>query len=105
MVVPTNLNPLLIKSLLMASDSGVLEGISVIFFQLFRTGLPFTNCHMYLSKLPNSFCTFRNALALVTAALILILFLMISELVSNRATAFSEYLEIFRASKLSKALL
>ena len=68
MVLPTNLNPRRLKSLLMASDAGVLGGTFPIDFQAFCFGSLPTNPQVYLSKLPNSSCTTRNIFAFWTAA-------------------------------------
>src|SRR6185436_14043253 len=67
MVDPTKLKPRCLRSLLNLSDSGVLAGICRIDAQRFARGLPSTNCQQYLSKLPNSFWTARNARAFLTA--------------------------------------
>jgi hypothetical protein len=64
-VLPTNLKPRLIKSLLSASDSFVVGAISFNDFHLFTIGLPPTKRQMYLSKLPNSFCTSQKAFGIV----------------------------------------
>src|SRR3989338_3393172 len=68
MVLPANLKPRRFNSLLIASDSGVLAGISARLRQALCHGLPSTKRQMKASKLPNSFCTSRNFCALVTAA-------------------------------------
>src|SRR5699024_448729 len=60
MTGPTNLNPRFFKSLLNNADSFVDAGTSSCDFQSFKIGFPSTNCHTYLSKLPNSSCTFTN---------------------------------------------
>src|SRR5512135_2956195 len=89
----------------MASDTGELHGISVVLFHAFRTGIPSTNRQMYPSKLPNSFRTRRNALALPTAARILSRFLMIPGSESSIETSLSENRETAAASKFRKAFL
>ena len=67
-VEPTNLKSGFLKSLLIVSHSFIVAGISFNDFQLFcRVKLP-TNSQIYLSKLPNSFCTSKNTLAFVTEA-------------------------------------
>ena len=63
MVDPTNLKPRRKRSLLIASDSVVLAGTCFISRQEFTFGFPPTKFQMYFSKLPNSFCTSRNAFA------------------------------------------
>ena len=57
---PTNLNPLFLRSFENASDSGDVARKSLLVRFLFFICLPPTNCHAYLSKLPNSFCTSIN---------------------------------------------
>ena len=50
MVLPTNLNPRFFKSLLSASDSGDVVGISSWVFQFPTMGLLSTNCQIYVLK-------------------------------------------------------
>src|SRR4051812_5562369 len=54
MVEPTKLNPRFLRSLLNASDSGDVAGISFDVPRLLVCGRPPTNRQQYLSKLPNS---------------------------------------------------
>src|SRR3989442_11023361 len=70
MVDPTNVKLLFRRSLLRASDSGVIEGISLRDLNACLIGFPPTYLQAYLSKEPNSFCSFRNSFASVMAALI-----------------------------------
>src|SRR6266511_146604 len=68
MVQPTNLKPRCFKSLLMASDSGVVAGTSLIEAHAFCFCLLPTNPQMYSSNVPNSSCTARNIFAFWIAA-------------------------------------
>src|SRR3989442_15908916 len=70
MVDPTNVKLLFRRSLLRASDSGVIEGISLRDLNACLIGFPPTYLQAYLSKEPNSFCSFRNSFASVMADLI-----------------------------------
>jgi hypothetical protein len=74
-VEPTNLNPRFFISLLISSETFVFAGISFKDFSLLLIGFPFTNPQIYLSKVPNSFLTFKNALALVTSLVCFLLYL------------------------------
>ena len=62
------------------------------------SGLPFTNRQTYSSKLPNSRCTSRNAIALVTAELILSRLRMMPSFVQQRSNlsliVFRDFLRI-----------
>src|SRR2546428_13104546 len=63
MVDPTNVKLLFRRSLLRASDSGVIEGISLRDLNACLICFPPTYLQAYLSKEPNSFCIFRNSFA------------------------------------------
>src|SRR5262245_9208604 len=103
MVGPTNLKPRLRRAELIALDSGVSGGTSDIAFQRFTMGAPPTKFQIQRSKVLNSPCTSRNALALAIAASILALLRTIAELArSLRRTAASKRVTFF-ASKFAKA--
>src|SRR5208282_2186306 len=63
MVDPTNLKPRPIISLLIASDSTVRAGTCLSARHWLTRGRPPTKRQTYSLKLPNSFCTARNAFA------------------------------------------
>src|SRR6516225_1076499 len=88
MVPPTNVKPRRFKSLLMASDSGVFAGTSLIDLQAFCLGSLPTNPQMYSSNEPMSSCTARNALAFWTAASIFSRLRMKIEAAVQNAKAF-----------------
>src|SRR5688572_4610926 len=67
MVEPTKLKPRFFMSLLIVSEAGDVAGICDVSFHLLTIGLPSMNAQMYLSKEPNSFCTFKNVFAFETA--------------------------------------
>src|SRR5436305_11870375 len=105
MVEPTKLKPRFFKSLLMASDSGVLAGTPCPAFQEFIFGLPPVNCQMYLSKEPNSFWTARKALAFCVADLIFSLLRILPGFFSRTLCFLVSYFATFFGSKLLKAFL
>jgi protoporphyrinogen oxidase len=103
-VGPTNRNPRFTKSLLIFSLNSDLGGISFSDFHSFRIGLFPTNPQIYLSKLPNSFCTFKNAFAFSIVARIFCRLRIIPASCINPSTFFSSYFATFFGSKLSNAL-
>src|SRR2546428_9589374 len=103
MVDPTNVKLLFRRSLLRASDSGVIEGISLRDLYACLIGFPPTYLQAYLSKEPNSFCSFRNSFASVMAALIFRRFRMIPGSARRRRTSPLSYFAILAGSKRSKA--
>ncbi len=104
-MLPTNENPLLLRSLLNASDSLVVAWMSFIFFILPSIGLWLTNCQRYLSRDPNSFFISRTSCAALIAARIFNLFLITPGSCINLLKSFSSYFATLFTSKLSKALL
>src|SRR5215468_8017124 len=101
MVEPTKRKPRLARSLLIASEISVVASTGWPRFRLI--GLPLTKLQIYLSKLPHYLLTWRNALALLTAELILSLFLIIPSSFINSAIFRSSYFAIFFGLKRSNA--
>src|SRR2546428_13007517 len=92
MVDPTNVKLLFRRSLLRASDSGVIEGISLRDLNACLIGFPPTYLQAYLSKEPNSFCSFRNSFASVMAGLTFLGFRTVPRSGSSRRTPpFSDF--------------
>src|SRR5437879_5743221 len=67
MVEPTKLKPRIFRSLLIASDSSLHARAGLDDARRFGIGLPPTNCQMYVSNEPNSFCTSRYDFAFAIA--------------------------------------
>src|SRR5258708_25937743 len=101
MVDPTNLKPRFFRSTLMASDSGVLAGMSFKLRRRLIIGLPPTNRHMYLSNEPNSLRTCRKGFALLTAARIFSRFRIIPASFNRALIFLLENHETFCGSKFA----
>jgi hypothetical protein len=71
MVEPTNLKPRFLRSLLSASDSGLVAGTCFMSVQRLTIGRPPTKDHRWASRLPISSWSFSTAFALPIADSIL----------------------------------
>ena len=105
MVGPTKVNPLFFKSLLISSDSLLVDGISFQFLYLFTAVLYLTNCQMYLSNVPNSSFISRNFFALLTNDSTFFRFRIMPGSFRSESTSLSVYLEILLGLNLSNAFL
>lgn len=105
MVGPTNLNPRLLSSLLMALDSSVSGGMSCQSLKAWVMGFPLTNCQMNLSNDPNSFWICMRSCALLMVAWIFSLFRITSGLLRRRLVSRFVNFAIFSGLKSAKAFL